>query len=485
MRYGVSWTHKLWLLDLHISISVRVRHEAASYDKLSCLLTCSQGAASSSPGQQCAGRRKLCSRGSSQEVLCPRQAAATGDPVLVMCDWYANAGGAQCDLHCCSEVLQACCKGIPVSSRHQTRTELSSTLQETELDWPVAMAAATAADKSAMAAAAAGEEAAQLAVRRYVFEGMAPQHWPQAAAAPSQSGSKPCSKPRSRMPLVRLPSRQAARQVKPMPMRTLSSDAAFESALQLATAQAKVPAIKRPPPPPSSYHAHSAAPDIAPQQAPALQPPKAPQQHPSVRMQKHVPPPATASLQSGPQLPAQGPPSTAGETVSDALPPPPPPPPPPPQRPRQAAMTQQLSLAPQQQPQQVVQDGTLQAIMAMLDSKLPPAAQGSPSAAGWTLTIDGITLYILPTSQPPASAGQLEPQQPPANTTCHFEMQPRLLPRSVPDYSWQEKVFMNMNHWFTIAAKDQATRASQRQKNRCLAGAREYREEAMPKPRWR
>jgi hypothetical protein len=329
-----------------------------------------------------------------------------------------------------------------------------------------------------MDAAAVAEKAAQLAARYYVFETMPPQPRPlQPKLLPKvapPSGSKP-----RRGPVVRTNSRQAARQVKPMPMRTLS-DADFESALQPATAQTNLPAIKLPPPPPPScYHAHPAAPDTAPQQAPALQTPKDPQQHPSVRMQNHVPLPATASLQSGPELPAQGTPSAAGKAVNDA-----PPPPPPPQRPPQAAMTQQLSLAPQQQLQQVVQDEILRAFMAMPDSKLPPAAQGSPSAAGWTVTVDGITLYILPTSQQPASAEQPEPQQPPADTSCHYELQPRPPPRSVPDYSWQDKVSMNMNHWFNIAANDQARRASQWQRNKYLAGWDEYRENAVPLRRW-
>ena len=286
-------------------------------------------------------------------------------------------------------------------SAYQSTTELyvSSALhlQETGLDWQVAMAAATAADKSAIAAAAAGGKAAQLAVRRFVFEGMTsqphapPRQLPQAVAQPSQPGRKPCNKPRSRVPLVRPLSRQAARQVKPMPMRTLS-DADFESALQPPTAQAEAPAVKRPPPPSSCYHPHPAAANTALQPAPALQPPRATQQPPWVTARDQVPPPATAllrvaprdqalppdtvSLPKGTPAPAQGTTGAACKTVS---------------------FSDSPLAAPQQQPQQMVQDGNLQVFLEnLLGGKLPPPAQGSPSAAGRTLTVDGITWHVLP-----------------------------------------------------------------------------------------
>ena len=388
------------------------------------------------------------------------------------------------------------------------------------------MAAATAADKSAMAAAAAGEEAAQLAVRRYVFEGMAPQHWPQAAAAPLQSGSKPCSKPRSRMPLVCLPSRQAARQVKPMPMQTLSSDAAFESALQPAMPQAKAPAIKRlPPPPPSCYHPHPAAADMAVQLTPALQPPRAPQQPLWVTVEDHVlppvtvslretlqdqelpqvtvslrvtppdrvRPPATASVADGTPVPAQGRTGEACKTVMKfhGSPQPPPSSPPPPHWVLQLeAAHRALQPAPTRQPPvvshqrlQVVQ--AVQVFQAFLREMQQPLAHGSPIAAGRIVTIEhGTAQPLQPAPQQHASADRSQLQQVPVETACrHCNVQLPLPPCTAPEHSWPaDTFFFFMNDRFDKVVKANAEQATQRRLDRVSSGMRRHEEDTVPRP---
>lgn len=253
-------------------------------------------------------------------------------------------------------------------------TELTIPPCTLQVDWQVAMAAATAADKSAMAAA--GGAAAQLAARYYVFEGTTPQphlplqQLPHPVAQPSQSGCKPGNKPRNRVLQVRALSRQVARQVKPTALRTFS-DAAFESALQPATARAEAPASKRPPPPPppSCYHPHPAAADMALQPAPALQLSRATQQPLRITAQDQVPPPVTVSL-----------PVAAQDQVAPPV---------------------TISL------QVTSQDQVLPPVTASAADGTPVPGQGSTGAACKTVSFGDIPLPLSPpTQQPPVMLQQ-------------------------------------------------------------------------------